>query len=407
MCKLLTYFCHLPFMLTLCSHSQFCMCCEGSMVASQSSEPKDRSSPSAHASGAERARSGSPPPWANKVGRNAVFRPAIGSRDTARATPPPSSIPSPAHETASASHSVPASQDPAQETHRKPSVGLNTSAGKSLPKATHPAQQLPGKAPSASVSMRASPEPQTHRKPSPRLDSCARKSLPAVARSAQQVPNRAHSASLGARASPEHHSAPQQPPNRAPASSLSAPRKQQQAVPERMRARSLSNTPEPPAQAPGHGPGQAGQAGQPKSHLPRHIQAGKPPLRPGSGSSREAMPAAREPTPDTVQVSSSSGLSAPQTSRDKTPQPSASGLSLHGPTRLGGPGSASDKQGVLYRAACVLKPLSRSLPGPFRARKLLYYITQRCSSEHNQFKRISVRQRRLWKGGNAQLLQDA
>ena len=113
--------------------------------------------------------------------------------------------------------------------------------------------------------------------------------------------------------------------------------------------RSARSTPEQDAQALRR-PLQ--QPGRPKSALPCHLQPGQLAARPPAGSSREA-------TPEAGFGSSSSGLSTPKASRDKTPQQGLGLPSLHGPTSLSRPGSTANLPGGLLYAALAFGTAQR------------------------------------------------
>ena len=263
------------------------VCCADKEPVNHSKAPASKGLVSVPASGAQRAKSGSPPPWAHRVGQNAVFRPALGNREP---TPPAASVATPKPSAAPASRSTASAKAPSgQQAKATPS---DVSQVKStLPDSAKAAIQKPSKGKGASA-------PSRKGTPEPRLQS-------------QQAPK--HAADSSRKAQPR-----------------------QQQIPQHLSVRSQTGTPEPPSQTPRLVPGQPVAP-------PR--QSGKPPLRPSPGSSRDPTPdiagqASRGGTPDSVNVSSSSGPSNPNTSRDATPQPGTGGYPLSRPSPLGRPGSA-------------------------------------------------------------------
>ena len=272
-------------------HLQSCtshaVCCADKEPIVHSKAPTKKAPANVHASGAQRAKSGSPPPWAHLVGQNAVFRPALGNREP---TPPAASVPTPKPSAAPANHS------------------------------TASAKALPGQ----------------HGKAAPSSVSQVQKNAPELAQAALQKPSKVKGAQASSRkGTPEPRLQSQQAPQHAADSSRKAQPMQQQ-IPQHLSVRSQTGTPEPPSQAPKQ------VTGQP---VPPPKQSGKPPLRPSPGSSRDptpdiAGPAFRGGTPDSVNVSSSSGPSNPNTSRDATPQPGTAGQPLSRPSPLSRPGSA-------------------------------------------------------------------
>ncbi len=338
------------------------LCCVGKKTSNQSDAQKGTGPVRAHASGAERARSGSPPPWAHKVGSNAIFRPALGSRDP---TPPPASRPSLRPSPAPGSQAAAAAKPAVQQSGKAPqssespgpgsqgAAAARIAAGQqnqappssvsatrcSTPDVAQAPKQVPSRAPGAYVANRSTPEP----RPEPRHASALAQNGAKHSRPKQQATSehvRDHSLS----GTPEPRSDPQQRPNLAQRSAKTSMLKQQ-STPQH----SPSGTPDPAEHAEKR---QIGQAGQLTSSAPHHR---KPPLRPGAGSSRdatpdEAKPPSRDATPDTVNVSSSSGLSSPKTFRESTPQQGAGGQPLNRPSPLGRPSSAPTLPGTLAHA---------------------------------------------------------
>ena len=259
----------------------------GKEAVPHSRAPESKGPAIAHASGAQRARSGSPPPWAHLAGPNAVFRPALGNREP---TLPAASVPPPKPSAAPASHSTAPAEAPAGQ----------------------------------------------HRKAPPSTGSTVRHQPPESAQAAMLEPSqRKGYVGLSRGGTPEPHLQHQQAPKHAADKSRGAQPRQQR-LPQHMSDRSRTGTPEPPNQAPKQ------LTGQP---VPPHMHTGKPPLRPTPGSSRdptpdEARPASRGGTPDSVNLSSSSGPSSLKTSRDNTPQPGTGGQPLSRASPLGRPGSA-------------------------------------------------------------------
>ena len=252
----------------------------------------------------QRAKSGSPPPWAHKFGPNAVFRPALGLGGLA-ASPGNRSTPEP------------------QLAPHKPPLHMPSPDG-------------------AANRQRATPEPARglKRRHTPELDVQGQQQTgqQQPAKQPRLTPERGKGPSM--RSTPE----PDMPaPTQKPAAQLAAGK---QRTPEPAAQRSARSTPEQDAQAPRRA---LGQPGRPKSALPRHLQPGQLPPRPPSGSSREA-------TPDAGFGSSSSGLSTPKASRDNTPQP---GLGLHGPTTLSRPSSTAHLPGRLSYAEAAFNTVHK------------------------------------------------
>ena len=284
------------------------MCGADKEPVSHSKAPASKGPVSAPASRAQRAKSGSPPPWAHLVGQNAVFRPALGNREH---TPPVPSGPPSRPSAAPASKATASDKDPSGQ-HEKATPSNVSQVRKSSPELTQATLQKPGKGNGASAASRKGT-------PEPRIQS-------------QQAPK--HAADSSRKAQPR-----------------------QQQIPQHLNVRSQTGTPEPPSQAPKQLAGQS---------VPPPKQSGKPPLRPSPGSSRDptpdiAGPASRGGTPDSVNVSSSSGRSNPNTSRDATPQPGTSGQPLSRPSPLSRPGSTPPLPGrplysqqLLWTSACLL-----------------------------------------------------
>jgi len=378
------------------------LCCVGKEASDQSDAKKGSGPVRAHASGAERARSGSPPPWAHKVGSNAIFRPALGNRDPA---PPPASSPLPRPSPAPGSQAAAAAEPAVENSRKAPQSSVSPGQGSQGTAAARTAAGQPKQAPPSSVS-------------------ATRSSTPDVAQASKQVPSRAPSAYVGNRSTPE----PRPEPQHASALAQNGARHsgpKQRATPEHVRDHSLSGTPEPrsdPQQRPNlaqksaktsmlkqqstpqHSPSgtpdpaehaekrQMRQAGQLRSSAPHHR---KPPLRPGPGSSRdatpdEAKPPSRDATPDTVNVSSSSGLSSPKTFRESTPQQGAGGQPLNRPSPLGRPSSAPTFPGtlahaqqfcaeyLLHRAAFAYHAILSLRPQTFHAQHASWQVLCNC-----------------------------
>lgn len=306
-------------------------------------DTKSRSSAGAHASGAERARSGSPPPWADKVGHNAVFRPALG---LSAGTPPAASVPCLKPAASPPSIATAAAQTTARQ-RSQPSAGEGPTVRRSTPAAQQPSSKAPGASEGRQRALESRCEP---KQAPPDTPGSSRAAKPMQRDAAEQV--REHSRS--ATAAPPFHNANigrniqlapleqvrKRSQSESPEPSARAPKLSKPAQPfaaEYVRERSQSKTREPSSQAPKRGarlPRQPiskmqqattevsrerSQSGspEPSSHWKTAGQPGlpeKPPLRPGYTLSREA-------TPDTINASSSTRLSMPASSRDTTPEP--------------------------------------------------------------------------------------
>ena len=283
----------------------------------------------------QRAKSGSPPPWAHKFGPNAVFRPALGLGGPSaypgnRSTPepqlaphkPPLHMPSP-DRAAVRQRATPEPVRAPSEPSRKDSDAQARQQG--------PEQVL--------NKQRATPEPARglKRRHTPESDMQGQQHKgQQPAKHPRLTPERGQGRSLQSTPEPDMPA-----PTQKPTAQLTAGK---QRTPEPAAQRSARSTPEQDAQALRRA---LQQPGRPKSALPRHLQPGQLPPRPPSGSSREA-------TPDAGFGSSSSGLSTPRASRDSTPQPGLGLTPLHGPTTLSRPSSTVNLPGMLLiaDAAC-------------------------------------------------------
>lgn len=262
----------------------------GKEAVPHSKAPESKGPSSAHASSAKRVGSGSPPPWAHLAGPNAVFRPAVGSREP---TPPAASVPTPKPSAAPARHSTAPAKAPAGQPREPPPSTVSQGSDSAQAAVREPSKQNGA----LGCSRGGTPEPRLQSQPPPK-----------------------HAADQPRTAQPR-----------------------QQRLPQHASDRSHAGTPEPPGQAPKQ------PAGQP---VPPHTHTGKPPLRPASGSSRdptpdEARPSSKGGTPDSVDLSSSSGPSSLKSSRDNTPQPGTGSQPLSRPNPLGRPGSAPTLPGRL------------------------------------------------------------
>ena len=306
-------------------------------------DTKSRSSAGAHASGAERARSGSPPPWAGKVGHNAVFCPALG---LSAETPPAASVPSLKPGASPPSIAIAAAQTTARQ-RSQPSAGKGPTVRRSTPAAQQPTSKAPGASEGRQRALESRCEP---KQAPPDTPGSSRAAMPLQRHAAEKVREHSRSAS----AAPPFHKAnigrniqlapPEQVRKRSqsesPEPSARAPKLSKPAQPfaaEYVREHSQSRTREPSSQAPKQGEGlprqpaskmeqattevsrKRSQSGTPEPSLHRKTagqpgQPGKAPLGPGYTPSREA-------TPDTINASSSTRLSMPASSRDTTPEP--------------------------------------------------------------------------------------
>ena len=279
----------------------------------------------------QRAKSGSPPPWAHKFGPNAVFRPALGlggpvASPSNRSTPepqlapqkPPLHMPSP-DRAAKWQRATPEPIKAQNEPSRKAS---DAQARQQTPEQVLNNQRTTPE-PARGLKRRHTPEPDVQGQ---------QQGAQQAAKQPRLTPERGRGHSLQSTPEPDMPARTQKP-----TAQLAAGK---QRTPEPAAQRSARSTPEQDAQALRR---TLQQPGRPKSALPRHLQPGQLPPRPPSGSSREA-------TPDAAFGSSSSGLSTPKASRDNTPQPGLGLTSLHGPTPLSRPSSTANLPGMLLRA---------------------------------------------------------
>ena len=312
--------------------------CTGVPAVSQASSPQGKGAPNNLASQMQRAKSGSPPPWAHKFGPNAVFRPALGLGGPAaspgnRSTPEPQLAP----------HKPPLHMPSLDGAANRQRATPEPVRAQSIPTTKDSAAQARQQRPEQALNkQRATPEPARglKRRHTPELD------VQGQQQTGQQQPAKQprltpeHGKGPSMRSTPE----PDMPaPTSKPAAQLAAGK---QRTPEPAAQRSARSTPEQDVQALRRA---LGQPGRPKSALPRHLQPAQVPPRPPSGSSREA-------TPDAGFGSSSSGLSTPKASRDNTPQP---GLGLHGPTTLSRPSSTAHLPGRLSCAEAAFNTVHK------------------------------------------------
>ncbi|CAK0764609.1 hypothetical protein CVIRNUC_003175 [Coccomyxa viridis] len=322
----------------------------GTPAVSQGCSPQSKGGPDNLASQMQRAKSGSPPPWAHKFGPNAVFRPALGLGGPSaypgnRSTPepqlaphkPPLHMPSPdraAVRQRATPEPVRAPSEPsrkdsdAQARQQGPEQVLNKQRATSEParglKKRHtPESDMQGQ-------QHAGQQPAKH----PRL-----------------TPERVQGRSVQSTPEPDMPA-----PTQKPTAQLTAGK---QRTPEPAAQRSARSTPEQDAQALRRA---LQQPGRPKSALPRHLQPGQLPPRPPLGSSREA-------TPDAGFGSSSSGLSTPEASRDNTPQPGLGLTSLHGPTTLSRPSSTANLPGSAAQPGPALAAKAKKKPRQLLGKK--------------------------------------